>query len=222
MPKNRVSLFIAVAAGCLSLVGFSGSASGLAGSAARKQPQVANQQKEAIHIKQLRRLIDLRRQTTWQWQDTALASRTPSHFNERRTIGVQYLRWLHNLWERRSARARETTLNPPHLSLWLCIQSGVLGGKWDGLVHLRGGTKVSYGEASWFDNGSPYWGGLQMGQWFHSNYGGPLYRRYGTANNWRPIQQIWVAERAYAREGYSKRWLSRQWPNTAPPCASEA
>ena len=89
----------------------------------------------------------------------------------------------------------------PHLNLWLCI-------------HQR--------EARWNDPNAPYWGGLQMGSWFMNTYAPAELRRYGTADHWTPRMQVQVAERAYAREGYSRRWLAGQWPNTSPPCLAYA
>jgi hypothetical protein len=88
-----------------------------------------------------------------------------------------------------------------HERLWRCI-------------HSR--------EASWTDPGFPYWGGLQMGEWFMSHYAHRLLHRVGTADRWPPRTQMRVAERAYRSTGYSRAWLYGQWPNTAPPCASHA
>jgi len=73
-------------------------------------------------------------------------------------------------------------------------------------------------EASWSDDGSPYWGGLQMGWWFMSTYASRLLRVRGTANRWSANTQKWVAEKAWRREGYSMRWLRGQWPNTSWGC----
>lgn len=106
---------------------------------------------------------------------------------------------LHH-WLARAAYAREipkAACLPPHDWLWECI-------------HSR--------EGSWTDPNSPYYGGLQMGHWFMGHYGSALYSTKGTADNWTSLEQKWVAERAYASEGYSRSWLYGQWPNTAPPC----
>lgn len=84
-----------------------------------------------------------------------------------------------------------------HTSLWLCI-------------HSR--------EGAWNDPNAPYFGGLQMGYWFMETYGGDLYRRKGTADNWTAAEQMAVADRAYHAGGHSTAWLYGQWPNTAPPC----
>lgn len=73
-------------------------------------------------------------------------------------------------------------------------------------------------EATWTDSGAPYYGGLQMGSWFMSTYAPRLLRAKGTADHWTPMEQLWVAENAYKREGYSIRWLRGQWPNTSYGC----
>ena len=48
---------------------------------------------------------------------------------------------------------------------------------------------------------------------FQRAYGADLVRRKGTANNWSPLEQMWVAERAY-RSGRG----FYPWPNTARAC----
>ena len=49
------------------------------------------------------------------------------------------------------------------------------------------------------------------GEW--RTYGGDLLRRKGTADKWTPVEQMWVAERAYrAGRGFYP------WPNTARYC----
>jgi hypothetical protein len=73
-------------------------------------------------------------------------------------------------------------------------------------------------EAAWDDGGDPYFGGLQFGRWFMSTYGSRLLRLKGTADHWTPMEQLWVAENAYRREGFSLRWLHGQWP-TSYGCA---
>jgi hypothetical protein len=80
---------------------------------------------------------------------------------------------------------------PPHQAAWLCIHRY---------------------EGSWRDGGSPYYGGLQMDWGFMSTYGRALLRRKGTAENWTPHEQMWVAERAWRTRGF---W---PWPNTARYC----
>ena len=58
-----------------------------------------------------------------------------------------------------------------------------------------------------------YYGGLQMNMEFQRTYGAELLARKGTADRWTPLEQIWVAERAY-RSGLG----FQPWPNTARMC----
>ena len=68
-------------------------------------------------------------------------------------------------------------------------------------------------EGPWNDPNAPYYGGLQMDLSFQRTYGGHLLRRKGTADNWTPLEQMWVAERAHrSGRGYYP------WPNTARYC----
>jgi len=82
--------------------------------------------------------------------------------------------------------------NPPHKSAWSCIHRY---------------------EASWADDGSPYYGGLQMDYSFQRTYGYYLLQIKGTANHWNPLEQMWVAEYAF-RSGRG----FYPWPNTARYC----
>ena len=94
-------------------------------------------------------------------------------------------------WRRRAHRVWWHAKHPPKLRDWLCIHRY---------------------EGSWSDSGSPYWGGLQMDISFQETYGGWLLRHKGTAENWSPLEQIWVAVRASRVRGFSP------WPNTAQFC----
>ena len=75
------------------------------------------------------------------------------------------------------------------------------------------GSASTVTRATWSDGGSPYYGGLQMDISFQASYGGPLLATKGTAENWTPLEQMWVAERAY-RSGRG----FYPWPNTARAC----
>lgn len=94
-------------------------------------------------------------------------------------------------WKQISRRKLYEFRHPPLLSDWLCIH------------HYEG---------AWNDSGAPYWGGLQMDLSFQQTYGPMLFRTKGTADHWTPMEQIWVAERAYKSRGFSP------WPNTARDC----
>lgn len=101
------------------------------------------------------------------------------------------LRRLSALWHAREHRAWRHAHHPPLLADWLCIH------------HYEG---------AWNDAGGPYWGGLQMDLSFQREYGAWLLRAKGTADRWTPIEQIWVAVRAWRTRGFSP------WPNTARDC----
>lgn len=106
-----------------------------------------------------------------------------------RVIVVQrkkYFHWRHVLSVLSVSRL------PPHYSAWMCIHKF---------------------EGSWKDHGAPYYGGLQMDWDFMRAYGRRLLRTKGTADNWTPLEQMWVAEAAYrAGRGFYP------WPNTARMC----
>ena len=135
--------------------------------------------------------IKFYRQATWRWQLLMEERRTSTRYHEEWAKGSGYLQWLAKLWKQRSAKVKRLAQNPPHKRQWLCIHGY---------------------EGAWNDPNSPYYGGLQMDWEFQSTYGPELLRRKGTANNWTPLEQMWVAERAYRTRGF---W---PWPNTARYC----
>lgn len=103
-------------------------------------------------------------------------------------------RWLRvraRMWRRRERHAYRRAHHPPRFGAWLCIHRY---------------------EGSWQDAGAPYYGGLQMDLSFQETYGRWLLRTKGTANHWSPLEQIWVAVRAWRSRGFSP------WPNTARYC----
>lgn len=113
---------------------------------------------------------------------------------------VQRRRYVLRQWLKRhyscgkKLRSRGTTFSgiPPHYSAWLCIHSH---------------------EGSWTDSGDPYWGGLQMDRSFMRSYAPAHLLRRGWANTWSMLEQMWVAEKAYASgRGFYP------WPNTARMC----
>ncbi len=116
-------------------------------------------------------------------------SRTP--WRELASVDVQSLRQEVNRARKQNWRVLQKYRQPPLLHAWLCIH------------HYEG---------AWNDPGSPYWGGLQMDLSFQTMYGGWLLRHKGTADNWTPMEQIWVAVRAWRVKGFSP------WPNTASYC----
>jgi hypothetical protein len=97
------------------------------------------------------------------------------------------------IWRRRVAVVkRRFAAGPAHRRAWLCIHRY---------------------EGSWRDEGAPYYGGLQMDIGFQQHYGRMLLRAKGTADHWTPLEQMWIAERAY-RSGRG----FYPWPNTARYC----
>jgi hypothetical protein len=109
-----------------------------------------------------------------------------------RSPSLGYRRSVLALWTRRAIQARRQAQHPPRLKAWLCIH------------HYEG---------AWNDPNAPYYGGLQMDMSFQQAYGAALLHRKGTADHWSPLEQIWVAERAY-RSGRG----FYPWPNTARWC----
>ena len=136
------------------------------------------------------------RAQTWRWQRLMGVPRTPTSFTERRARR-EYRRWIHALWKKRAQRVRRRAANPPHEAAWRCIHR-----------HERDPRE------GWATNtGNGYYGGLQMDLGFQQRYGRFLLRRKGTADKWKPLEQMWVAERAYrSGRGFGA------WPNTASAC----
>lgn len=95
-------------------------------------------------------------------------------------------------WRKAAAVVARQAAHPPHRSAWACIHRY---------------------EARWADDGDPYWGGLQMDRGFMWHYAPRFLLRRGLANRWTPVEQMWVAERAY-RNGRG----FYPWPNTARMC----
>jgi hypothetical protein len=130
------------------------------------------------------------RKETWRWQTLMNKHRTPAGRGEL-DPSAEYRRWVNRLWKTRATTARKAAHNPPRYSEWMCIH------------RYEGGWTLIDG---------PYYGGLQMNMEFQRMYGPELLRTKGTANHWSPLEQIWVAERAYRELGY------QPWPNTARMC----
>jgi hypothetical protein len=147
----------------------------------------------ALGVK-LARLLDqitTHRNETWRWQKLMQRPRTRYAGSAVHVRSLAYSQWVRDLWWKRAQRAKTQALNPPHRREWLCIH------------HYEG---------AWDDPNAPYYGGLQMDQTFQAMYGARLLRAKGTADHWTPLEQMWVAERAYKTRGF---W---PWPNTARAC----
>lgn len=152
---------------------------------------------------ELAQSVRYHRTMTWRWQDRTHVKRSETSHRERHA-SVPVLHRLAHYWEHRHyvawrryeryrARVAAPAGLPPHYTAWLCIHRG---------------------EGSWTAaTGNGYYGGLQMDYGFMSSYGGSLLRSKGTANNWTPLEQMWVAEKAYeSGRGFYP------WPNTARAC----
>jgi len=130
------------------------------------------------------------RRETWRWQRLMRMRRTPAGRGDL-DVSHHYREWVNRLWKRRAQTARHRAHHPPRYREWLCIH------------RYEGGWRLIDG---------PYYGGLQMDLNFQQTYGPELLARKGTADHWTPLEQIWVAERAYRELGY------QPWPNTARMC----
>jgi hypothetical protein len=144
-----------------------------------------------LHLARLLDQIDHHREETWRWQKVMQRRRTAYAGSAKAVRSLAYRQWVVNLWRERAMRAKLHALNPPHKAQWLCIHRY---------------------EGSWRDPNAPYYGGLQMDIEFQRTYGAGLLRAKGTADHWTPLEQMWVAERAYKTRGF---W---PWPNTARYC----
>jgi len=125
------------------------------------------------------------RRTTWRWQAVMGLRRSHSMAPLR---SIRALRF----WRGHARAVARLAARPPHRRAWLCIHRY---------------------EGSWRDSGDPYWGGLQMDRGFMHSYAARDLLRRGLANRWSPLEQMWVAERAY-RNGRG----FYPWPNTARYC----
>ena len=100
-------------------------------------------------------------------------------------------------WKEHAERRARQAQNLPRKRAWLCIYRHER--------HPRMGWRTL--TATDFTAGS---------RWTcrsSATYGADLLRKKGTANRWTPLEQIWVAERAYrAGRGFYP------WPNTARAC----
>jgi hypothetical protein len=172
-------------------------ADGFSASSSKSKTQTASHaaKREAARRregKRLVRLIAAKHEETARWR--RLMGRHPLAHGDLGTqsLSLGYRRWVLRLWATRASSARRSALHPPHLAAWQCIQRY---------------------EASWRDPDPPYYGGLQMDLDFQRTYGPALLRRKGTADHWTPLEQMWVAERAYeSGRGFYP------WPNTAHWC----
>ena len=189
---SLVAVAAALALGAVALVRpASAPAEEGAATVSAQQQAVARRLAAATAARQIRS-IDRYRKQTWSYQRLMRRPLTRSTNSARRSPNPEYRRWVLALWRKRAAAARRQAHNPPRKAAWSCIQRH---------------------EGAWNDPHAPYYGGLQMDIHFQRLYGPDLLRRKGTANKWTPVEQMWVAERAY-RSGRG----FYPWPNTARAC----
>jgi hypothetical protein len=132
------------------------------------------------------------RKATWRWERLMRKPYSHTSHSAERSNDASLRRWVLKMWKKKAALRKRQAHHPPRLGAWLCINRF---------------------EARWNDPNAPYYGGLQMDISFQRTYAPELLRNKGTADNWMPIEQIWVAERAYrAGRGFTP------WPNTAHFC----
>lgn len=137
--------------------------------------------------------IQALRKETWRWERLMRVPLTPASYRAEASPSQAFRAWVLDHWRNEARKARRAALDPPRLRSWLCIHRHE--GPWN--AHT----------------GNGYFGGLQMDRAFQRAWGADLLRRKGAAHRWLPIEQIWVAERAY-RSGLG----FRPWPNTARYC----
>ncbi len=196
--KSRVLLLVAafgLATAALSLGAIFLPQSAEANRVPARKVQVAKSAQQVVYLAELHRTvtgIHAKRDETWRWQDVMASSRVPYGGYADESQNLRYTKSVLALWTKRAFQVRNQAQNPPRLRSWLCIHRY---------------------EGSWADPNGPYYGGLQMDLGFMQAYGGSLLRHKGTADHWTPLEQIWVAERAYeSGRGFYP------WPNTARWC----
>ncbi len=133
------------------------------------------------------------RAATWRWQRLRQVPLAPNTPLARRTMNLDERRAVLRVWRARLEKVRRRAYNPPYHRAWLCIHR--YEGPWNA------------------NTGNGYYGGLQMDRTFQRQYAPRFLRRQGLAHRWKPIEQIWVAERA-RRSGRG----FYPWPNAARMC----
>lgn len=154
--------------------------------------QIRQSQATARMSQRLDRKTKEARNNVWYYQRLMGLHLSPvSH--KRPSNSLAHKKWVLSIWQVRVQRLGHKAHNLPNYHQWICI-------------HQKEGAWDSH-------TGNGYYGGLQMDLSFQHSYGAYFLHHKGTADNWRPIEQIWVAERARASgRGY------HPWPNTARAC----
>lgn len=143
------------------------------------------------------RAIEATISTTHHMQSVMGVPHTASTGSYLTTTSAKYRAWVLNYWQRVHNKVSRQFVTVPNASAWQCIMGYETGhtGNW----HIN--------------TGNGYYGGLQMDMDFQRTYSSYLLGLKGTANNWSPAEQMWVAEHARASgRGFYP------WPNTARYC----
>jgi len=206
VSRSRALLLVAVVglAGALSVAAVLAPQQAEANRSGVKQASVVKRATVIRHASKARRImvvaqlqetlsgIHAARDRAWRWQDVMSAPRSRYVASAEHSPSLAYRRMVLGLWTTRAKVVKRAAQNPPRLKDWLCIH------------HYEG---------AWNDPNAPYYGGLQMDRSFMQAYGPTLLRQKGTADHWTPLEQIWVAERAFeSGRGFYP------WPNTARWC----
>ena len=191
-------LVLAFAGATTAAAGFAGAAGFGSGIAAPAGATTTTSGAPVPHVRRARHAVAYWRRRIRRYRAgarrwlTVIRGRPPQGVS--RSLSARSLPGLRRLalaWRRREHAAWRRATHPPALQGWLCIHRY---------------------EGSWTDSGPPYWGGLQMDYAFQATYVGWLLRHRGTADRWSPLEQIWVAVRAWRVRGFPP------WPNTARLC----
>ena len=141
--------------------------------------------------------IEKARREVWRWERLMRIRRTKPTRVAEQTQDPDHRLAILDSWKRKAAARKRQAYDLPRMRSWLCI--------------YRHERHPAQGWKSRTGNG--FYGGLQMNLAFQRTYGPDLLRKKGTADRWLPIEQIWVAERAYrGGRGFYP------WPNTARFC----
>jgi hypothetical protein len=206
VSRSRALLLVAVVglAGALSAAAVLAPQQAEANRSSARQASVVKHATVIRHASKARRImvvaqlqqtlggIHAARDRAWRWQDVMSTPRSRYVASAEHSPSLAYRRMVLGLWTTRAQAVQRTAQNPPRLKEWLCIHRY---------------------EGAWNDPNAPYYGGLQMDWSFMQAYGPTLLRHKGTADHWTPLEQIWVAERAFeSGRGFYP------WPNTARWC----
>ena len=120
--------------------------------------------------------IATHRDETWRWQRVIDRAPTPYRDSAPRIRSVAYRKWVLDLWHQRAVAAKQPA--PPERMA----------------LHPRPRGVVAEPDA-------PYYGGFQMDREFQATYARSTCAPREPPT-WTPLEQMWVAERAYRTRGF--------------------